>query len=261
MLTSRVLGSPRLENVDDYVATVRKDKPTMAGVATQIAVILMASADRGTNADHLARWSGFKRTFVRDLAKKLRARGTWKKNGEVGVSRSLDPHGFWSEVQALYGRPILVTKDKPYSLDELRALHREVNQYQRDSYAGFGRVFENRRLTLAEWRRIDAAIKEHQLAVVMRTSSYGFKLGVDIIDPPLYPHLPPTPIMAITQDALPLKLATKSRFQQGDKEWNPREEWNSTWDLFGQWVWTDENMSRVRFCGINMPTRKTAYEY
>lgn len=250
-----------LTTVEDYEAAILRLDSSIDGTAKMTAVILLASAIRGPGADRLAKFLGYKRFIVREVGKKLRERGTWK-DGEASVP-IFDYPAFWSEVQAVrYGGPLTEpAKIPPYTIEQLKALHEDINDYRKDSPSSYGVWLQKRRLTFQEWQGIGASIKKYRLAAVMRTSAYSFELGLDIIKPPDFPGLPITPIMAIAQKSVPEVMAFKDKLKQGDKKWNPRDEWNATWDLFGQWVWTDENMALVQFCGINMPIRKSDYEY
>lgn len=245
-----------LTTVEDYEAAVLRLNPTVGGYAKMTAVILLASSIRGPGADSLAKFLGYKRFIVREVGKKLWERGTWK-NGESNVP-VFDSPAFWSEVQAVrYGGPLT----GPYTIEQLGALHEDINDYRKDSPGSYGVRLQKRRLTFQEWQRIGASIQKYRLAVVMRTSAFSFNLGLDIIKPPDFPGMTVTPVMAIAQKSVPTVMSFKDKLKQGDKNWNPRDEWNATWDLFGQWVWTDENMALVEFCGVNMPTNKGSYEY
>lgn len=250
-----------LTTVEDYEAAILRLDSSVDGMAKLTAVILLASAVRGPGADTLAKFLGYKRFIVREVGKKLRERGTWK-NGESNVP-VFDSPAFWSEVQAVrYGGPLTQpAKIRPFTIEQLRALHEVVNDYRKDSPGRYGVWLQKRRFTFEEWQRIGASIQKYRLAVVMRTSAFCFNLGLDIIKPPDFPGLPVTAVMAIAQKSVPDAMAFKDKLKQGDKKWNPRDEWNATWDLFGQWVWTDVNMALVKFCGIKMPIDKRSYEY
>ena len=251
-----------LETVDDYERAVLGLDPSVDGMAKMTAVVLLASAIKGPGADQIAKWSGYKRFLVREISRNMRGRGAWK------AGNVLDPSAFWKEVQAVrYGGPLTEPrkprkrKTTPYTIKELLALHSDINHYRQDSPGGYSVGHQKRRLTLEEWQRVESSIEERQLVVVMRTSSFGFNLGIDLVKPPPYPSLPITPIMAIAQKSIPEVLAYKDGFKQGDKEWNPLNEWNATWELFSKWAFTERNLDMVKFCGINMPLNKGAYQY
>jgi hypothetical protein len=252
-----------LTTAEEYEAAILRLDPSVNGLDKMTAVILLASAIRGPGADRLAKFLGYKRFIVRAVGKKLRDRGTWK-DGESSVP-VFDSPAFWKEVRAVRYRvpptPKTPAKIRPFTLVQMKALHDDINEYRQDSPGRYRVWSQKRRLTTSEWGRIGASIKKHRLAVVMRTSAFCFKLGVDIIKPPGYPGLPVTPVMAIAQKSVPEELAHKDKLKQGDKKWNPRDEWNATWDLLSKWAFTDENMELVKFCGIKMAVHKRDYEY
>lgn len=211
-----------------------------------------------TNADKLARWSGYNRDFVREVGRKLRGDGTWVK-GEVNLKVRVRLKEDAEVRNGLYFA--FRVEPESYSLDDLRSLHVEINDYRRDAPGSYGVWSEKRKLTSSEWRKIKKAIKEHDLLCRMVTSSFGFQLGMDLLLPSTYPGVPVEGVIAIPQDALPVRILPDDKHQQGDKEWDPRTRWDKAWDVFGALCFTDRNVERVQFSGLKMPRRKGDYEY
>jgi len=267
--------------VKEYESYVKTLDPDISDRDKKIAVILLAAVHNGTTPDKLAKWSGYPRDLVREIALRMKGGKHWTASKPVILGSDVD---YLSDMLEYVTSTDLVPKKKkkkkvpkledtfpehfdykgssaPFSVSSLRQLHAAINEYRRPSASSYGISVQKRLITEEEWDRIASAIASHGLAVVMRTSSFGFKLGVDIIKPPAYPGAPVDYIMAIPQDAAPSSIIAKETLSPGEPGWNPVTPWESAWGVFSEWVFTQKNMESVKFSGINMPVRKSDYSY
>lgn len=249
----------RDSSVSDVEQTVIQDHPQLKRQpdALKAVVLFRASLLRGTHTDDLAKWSGYSRSFVRSVARKFRQAAVWENVGS-NKYKAL----FRKEYDAVnlslveYGQELGANPD----LADLRRLHEEINDYRRDLPGNYGIWNVRRPLTADEWKRIGEAIQAHGLIAVMRTSSYGFNLALDILEPGHYPGISPSGVIAIHQKALPEKMLPSNGLQ-GSKDFNPTIQWNATWKIFSDLAFNERNLEMVKACGINMPTNKSRYIY
>lgn len=118
-------------------------------------------------------------------------------------------------------------------------------------YRDFGRV-----LTLEEWVRVQAAIKKHALMVGMYNYDFAFGIGICVYHeaPNLYPgvKLEPEELFQMKRQHVPKELITGVDNQVL---------WKFCWDLWEPLVYNEENLTKLRWHGMDKTAARPMSDY
>jgi hypothetical protein len=109
------------------------------------------------------------------------------------------------------------------------------------------RSFSRRKLEPDEIDRIFALAREHNLALHMINTNFGFSIGFVVAEGGPYPGTPAKRILTVGADAL--------RERGGHDTFDP------LWDLLSPHTHNAENRERLLACGLPEPKQKGHYVY
>jgi hypothetical protein len=157
----------------------------------------------------------------------------------------------------------------------LKALHTSI-WTTRAGYRDVGRRREPctyheeaRRLTVAEWARLEAVLRDEAPIVDFVNSGFGFGCAMRVYDDPVdpvYPGVPqevPPVLLVVDKNHLPLEGRTEEVSSRGRLKVVPadRTYFEDGWTSFSPYTHDPANVARLVAVGLPAPKSKGHYEY
>lgn len=124
---------------------------------------------------------------------------------------------------------------------------------------------ESRRLTVEEWARLEAILREQRPITEFVNSGFGFGCAMRVFDDPVDPVYPGVPqevpdlLLVVDKNHLPLD----GRVEQVGKKVVPadRTYFEDGWQAFSPYTHDPDNAARLVAVGLTAPRPKSDYEY